>query len=92
MSGGMGGQELCCYLSLTYPVLCMFCCVLSLCVCLSWDSYFGAGGREFNGLVHVSDWMPTFIALAGGWERDELPLYQAPCAAPFVCDCLAHRK
>jgi hypothetical protein len=34
--------------------------------------YFGQGGREFDGLVHVSDWLPT-LASIGGISKEDLP-------------------
>ena len=27
--------------------------------------YLGAGGREFNHLVQISDWLPTFLSWSG---------------------------
>ena len=27
--------------------------------------YLGAGGREFNDLVQISDWLPTFLSWSG---------------------------
>ena len=27
--------------------------------------YFGKGGRSYNGLAHLSDWMPTLLSVAG---------------------------
>ena len=31
---------------------------------LSNGNYLGRGGREYQGLVHISDWLPTFMSLA----------------------------
>ena len=31
---------------------------------LSGGKYLGRGGREFKGMVHISDWLPTFLSLA----------------------------
>jgi len=31
---------------------------------LSGGKYFGSGGREFRNIVHISDWLPTFLSLA----------------------------
>ena len=31
---------------------------------LSGGKYLGQGGREFKGMVHISDWLPTFLSLA----------------------------
>ena len=33
---------------------------------LSGGKYCGRGGREFKGMVHISDWLPTFLSLAKG--------------------------
>ena len=27
--------------------------------------YFGSGGRSFDGLAHLADWMPTLLSFAG---------------------------
>merc|ERR1712106_552859 len=31
---------------------------------LSGGKYLGHGGREYKGMVHISDWLPTFLSLA----------------------------
>ena len=31
---------------------------------LSGGKYLGSGGREFKGMVHISDWLPTFLSIA----------------------------
>ena len=31
---------------------------------LSGGKYLGRGGREFKGMVHISDWLPTFLSFA----------------------------
>lgn len=27
--------------------------------------YFGQGGRSYDGLIHISDWFPTLLTIAG---------------------------
>ena len=31
---------------------------------LSGGRYLGEGGREFQNIIHISDWLPTFLSLA----------------------------
>ena len=31
---------------------------------LSGGQYLGEGGREFRNMIHISDWLPTFLSLA----------------------------
>lgn len=38
---------------------------------LSQGRYLGRPGRQFNGMVHISDWLPTFLSLANNSQLTE---------------------
>lgn len=39
-------------------------------------AYFNTdqGGREYSGMVHVADWLPTLLSLVDGEEKRKLPI------------------
>ena len=38
---------------------------------LSGSDRLGPGGRQFSGIFHISDWLPTFLTLAGSEGLDD---------------------
>ena len=48
--------------------------------------YFGPGGRSYDGLAHLADWMPTLLSLAGMCLLGRIICYKFSCSKLWFRD------